>query len=156
MLISIVFTLYFKYIDYLLSFSFPYYYFFIIKSRSSFISNTFLRKEVNQNWEEGYILKGKYKRFGFYRSFVLHQFFLIILYIYIPNVGTSWSLLSEFFTLSSFPLLLSGYYSPTYPHPPHASQHLPSLGHQFFTGLSASSPTETRQGSSLLYIYLGP
>ena len=87
------------------------------------------------------------------------SFYLIILFIYLPNVV-------------SFPSLPSQSSSHTHPRPfasermlPHLPiqscssptylLHPPSFRHQITTGLGTSSPTESRQGSPLLHICQG-
>ena len=87
------------------------------------------------------------------------SFYLIILFIYLPNVV-------------SFPSLPSQSSSHTHPRPfasermlPHLPiqscssptylLHPPSFRHQITTGLGTSSPTESRQGSPLLHMCQG-
>jgi hypothetical protein len=95
--------------------------------------------------------------------------FLIILFIYIPNIGPCPGFPSQSSSPpnSTSPLPLRGYF-PTHPSPsspstlplhlPHPTPTPPSLGHQFPTGLGKSSSTEARQDQTkpLLRMCQGP
>ena len=92
-------------------------------------------------WAEGNDPQSR-KQATAFQVFFFFFFLRIILFIYIPNVGPSRSPLPECFTLFPLPVASEG----VLPCP------LPSsLRHQVSTGLGTPSPTEAREGSSLLY-----
>jgi hypothetical protein len=72
---------------------------------------------------------------------------IIILFTYIPNVASSWSLLSEFSPLPSIPFTSERVLPPL---------KFPYQGQQVCKGLVASSPIEARQGSPLLHMCQEP
>ena len=90
--------------------------------------------------------------------FLISKLYIYIYFlIYIPNVASLSSV--PFFTPFPFPLPMRGYLPThllTHQLSPNPHLHPSSLGHQVSAGLGASSPTEARQCSPLLHMWLEP
>ena len=74
-------------------------------------------------------------------------------YLHSKCCPLSWSPLQDFFTSFPFPFASERVLPNPFTHP--LTHPILPWGHEVSTGLSASSPTEARQGSPMLHVYWG-